>query len=165
MGQRATTSPAWLVFAAIVSLVGILCIAIPSTLKAVTNANTSAESAPLAQSTPEARPIAGVNDGKDPLRPQLAPADLRFIDKRGGWGWGDRCWNNIRAGNWGWARAECDKAMTINPASPQPMASLLYNQALIAIHMGNTEEAKGLLVRSLQLREHPEVRGVYQQLQ
>ena len=163
MAQSAvtTTSPAWLVFSSFVTLLGILAVAVPSTVKVL-----SSDSAAASTPTSNVSVIADAsNDGTDVTRPVLAPADASFVDKRGGWGWGDRCWLNIKAEKWGWARAECERAMTLNPKSPQPMASLLYNRGLIAIHAGDTQTAKQLLEQSLQLREHPEVRAVYRRLQ
>ncbi len=160
MAREATTSPAWLVLTAFVTLAGILAVAVPSTLKVLASDTPAVNVSNVA----EPASIGAPNDGTDALRPALAPADRGFVDTRGGWGWGDKCRINIKAQHWGWARAECDQAMRIQPASPQPMASLLYNQALISIHMGDTETARSLLQRSLQLREHPEVRAVYQNL-
>jgi hypothetical protein len=99
------------------------------------------------------------NDGTDASRPVLPERDNGFVDIRGGWGWGDKCWLNIKAGKWGWAKAECDEGMRMNPVSPQPMASLLYNEGLIAKAMGKPEEARARFSESLALREHPEVRA------
>ncbi len=53
------------------------------------------------------------NDGADPAHIVLAPDDDGFVDTRGGWGWGDRCWNHLKAGKLGWAKAECRKGMGI----------------------------------------------------
>ena len=160
MAREATTSPGWLVLASSVTLACISAVAVPSTLKVISSDTPTVNISNVA----EPASIDAPNDGADALRPTLAPADRGFVDKRGGWGWGDKCWINIKAQKWGWARAECGQAMRIQPASPQPMASLLYNQALISIHMGDTETARSLLQRSLQLREHPEVRAVYRNL-
>jgi hypothetical protein len=110
-------------------------------------------------STPNAE-----NDGSAPTHPVLAPDDDGFIDKRGGWGWGDRCWIHIKAGKWGWARAECDRGMAMNPASPQPRASLLYNLGLIEKGSGNVDAARRYFQQSLALREHPEVRAALNSL-
>ena len=105
--------------------------------------------------TPPARP----NDGTDAHRPVLADADLGFVDTRGGWGWGDKCWTHLKAGMWGWAKAECDQGMAMNPASPQPRASLLYNEGLVAKAAGNIDQARGDFTASLVLRENAEVRS------
>ena len=67
---------------------------------------------------------AGIDDGSDAHRPSLPPEDAGFVDTRGGAGWADKCWVNIRAKKWGWAKAECDKAVSMKPASPTPMASI-----------------------------------------
>lgn len=97
--------------------------------------------------------------GSDAASLFLAPDDRAFIDARGGAGWGDRCWTNIKAGRWDYAKAECDKGMAMNPASPQPRASLLYNEGLIAEAAGQTSEARRYFQESLGLREHPDVRA------
>jgi hypothetical protein len=104
------------------------------------------------------------NDGTDGNHPILPDVDRGFVDTRGGWGWGDKCWLNIKAGRWGWAKAECDEGMKRNPASPQPRASLLYNEGLIAKGAGNFGEARADFMESLVLREHPEVRGALDSL-
>ncbi len=81
------------------------------------------------------------------------------MDTRGGWGWGDKCWINLKAGKWGWAKAECDQGMATNPASPQPRASLLYNEGLVAKAAGRIDEARQDFISSLALRENAEVRA------
>lgn len=106
----------------------------------------------------------GPNDGSDSKRPVLAPDDLGFVDSRAGWGWGDRCWKNLQAGKWGWAKAECDEAMKLSPASPNPRASLLYNQGLIAAHAGDVAEARQLYTESLRLRTHKDVQAALAKL-
>lgn len=88
---------------------------------------------------------------------ELAPDDRGFVDARGGWGWGDRCWRHIKSGQLGWAKAECDKGMEMNPASPQPLASLLYNEGVIEQKLGSKESARNYYQRSLALRPNPEV--------
>jgi hypothetical protein len=105
-----------------------------------------------------------VPEGTDAARPVLPPEDEGFVDLRGGWGWGDKCWVHIQAGKWSWAKAECDKGMAMNPASPQPRASLLYNEGLIAKAAGRVAEARRSFVESLALREHPEVRAALDSL-
>ena len=85
--------------------------------------------------------------------------DAGFVDKRGGWGWGDRCWIHIKAEKWGWAKAECDEGMKLGPASPQPRSSLLYNEGLIAKSAGDSGQARRDFTESLALRENAEVRG------
>ena len=99
--------------------------------------------------------------GSDPLVPMLAPGDESFVDTRGGWGWGDRCWLNIKARRWGYAKAECDQGMRMKPASPQPLASLLYNEGLIAEAAGDLTSARADFEASLRLREHPDVRAAW----
>jgi hypothetical protein len=108
---------------------------------------------------------AGDDDGTDAKHPSLPTSDDGFVDKRGGWGWGDKCWIHIKAGKWGWAKAECDKGMAIaDPGAPQPRASLLYNEGLIAKAAGDVGEARKDFQQSLGLREHPEVRAALDSL-
>lgn len=104
------------------------------------------------------------DDGTDINNPQPAPDDDGFVDTRGGWGWGDRCWIHIKSGKWGWAKWECDRAMAVNPASPQPRASLLYNEGLLSKRAGKLSEARQQFLESLSLREHPEVRAALNSL-
>jgi hypothetical protein len=120
---------------------------------------------PAASSSPSRAlvPMAA-NDGTDATRPMLPPSDVGFVDKRGGSGWGDRCWNSIHAKKWGWAKAECDEGLKMNPGSPQPRASLLYNEGLVAQGAGNVEEARRYFTQSLALREHPDVRAALDSL-
>ena len=66
--------------------------------------------------------------------------------------------------NSGWAKAECDEGMKLAPASPQPRASLLYNEALIARQAGDIEGARTTLTQSLSLRENAEVRAALNSL-
>jgi hypothetical protein len=109
--------------------------------------------------TPPTPPAVATNDGTDANRPILPDADKGFVDTRGGWGWGDKCWINLKAGKWGWAKAECDQGMATNPASPQPRASLLYNEGLVAKAAGRIDEARQDFISSLALRENAEVRA------
>ncbi|MFI5299098.1 MAG: NADase-type glycan-binding domain-containing protein [Polyangiales bacterium] len=105
------------------------------------------------------------NDGTDSARPTLAPADHGFVDSRGGWGWGDRCWLNIKAKKPGWAKAECQRGLAIaSPTAPQPRASLMYNAGLIEKEAGNFAGARDYFSKSLALREHAEVRAALDSL-
>jgi hypothetical protein len=99
------------------------------------------------------------NSDADVVRPTLAPDDAGFVDTRHGWGWGDRCWNHLREGKYGWARAECDKGLAMAGGSPSPRPSLLYNIGLIEQATGNLDAARRYFQQSLTLREHPEVRA------
>lgn len=103
-----------------------------------------------------------VNDGRDPQRPTVAPRDIAFVDTRGGWGWSDKCWLYLHTGQLGWAKAACDKGMELPAEGPQPRASLLYNQGLIAKAVGDAMGAASAFRQSLALREHPEVRAALQ---
>lgn len=126
----------------------------------------SANATPTAWRSPSpslATPVL-VNDGTDANLPVLPEVDKHFVDARGGWGWSDKCWINLKAGKWGWAKAECDMAMAMNPASPQPRASLLYNEGLVATAAGKIDEARRDFTSSLALREHPEVRAALNSL-
>ncbi len=127
------------------------------------NARSPAESPQPGATGSENTPVPE-NDGTDPLRPILPVEDRGFVDTRGGWGWGDKCWLNIKAGKWGWAKAECDQGMKLNPASPQPRASLLYNEGLIAKAAGDIEGARRNFNDSLALRKHPQVRAALESL-
>jgi len=98
-------------------------------------------------------------DGADPHTPILPAKDEGFVDARGGWGWGDKCYVSIKAQKWGWAKAECDEGMKMSPAAPQPRASLLYNEGLIAKAAGDLEEARRNFEQSLALRDSPAVRA------
>ncbi len=89
----------------------------------------------------------------------LAPDDLGFVDSRGGAGWGDRCFAHIKSGQLGWAEAECDEAMKLNPTSPLLRASLLYNKGLIEQRAGHNDSARGLYQQSLALRPNAAVRA------
>jgi hypothetical protein len=120
--------------------------------------NPDSEDCP-ASPRPAPAPPATENDGTDATKPFLPPSDEGFVDTRGGQGWSDRCWVSIKSKHWGWAKAECDEAMKLNPASPQPRASLLYNEGLIAKSAGDIEEARRDFTASLALREHPAVRA------
>jgi peptidyl-prolyl cis-trans isomerase C len=105
-----------------------------------------------------------VNDGNDPARPVLPSAEDGFVDSRRGWGWGDKCWVSIKAKKWGWAKAECDKAMAMSPASPQPRASLLYNEGLIEQNVGHSDVARTLYRQSLALRPNGDVQAALDSL-
>ncbi len=118
----------------------------------------------VAQPASTAPAASNPDEGTDARRPVLPPEDATFVDTRGGMGWNDRCWINLKKGKYGWAKAECDLALKMNPASPMPMASILYNQGLIQKATGNVEAARQLFEQSLELREHPEVRAALMSL-
>lgn len=89
----------------------------------------------------------------------LAPDDRGFVDNRGGWGWGDRCWKHIKSGQLDWAKAECLRGMDMNPAAPQPRASLLYNLGIIEAKLGNVDVARVYFQQSLALRPNADVQA------
>jgi serine/threonine protein kinase len=108
---------------------------------------------------------AAATDGSDVRQPSLPVEDTGFVDTRGGWGWGDKCWIHIRAQKWGWAKAECDSGMMVaDPSAPQPRASLLYNEGLIAKATGDIDGAQTYFTYSLELRENAEVRAALDSL-
>jgi hypothetical protein len=102
---------------------------------------------------------ASASDGTDAKHPALPAEDEGLVDRRGGWEWSDRCWLHLRAEKWGWAKAECDRGLALPAASPQPRASLLYNEGLIARAAGDVAAARRFFQESLAVREHPEVRA------
>jgi tetratricopeptide (TPR) repeat protein len=124
--------------------------------------------APSAVAVTTASPAPAVpampNDGTDATRSVLPDGDEDFVEERGGAGWGDKCWANIKEGKWGWAKAECDRALDMAPASPQPRASLLFNEGLIAKSAGDTATARSDFQASLALRENAVVRKELQAL-
>jgi hypothetical protein len=96
---------------------------------------------------------AGVgNDGTDPKAPALSPDDVGFQDGRRGAGWGDRCFEEIKAGKWGWAQAACDRGLALSDVDPKVQPLLLYNEGLIAKHAGAEASARDYFVKSLALR-------------
>lgn len=85
--------------------------------------------------------------------------DRGFVDQRQGWGWSDRCWKNLHAGNLATAKTECTKGLEIAPATGGPRPSLLYNLGLIAEKAGDMPGARKYFEQSLALRPHAEVRA------
>jgi hypothetical protein len=162
-GAHADRTLGWMGVLARAALLALACSGCRSTPNVAGDAATSV-AATSAQPSAAAAPAPGPNDGTDAKRPILAAADNGFVDSRGGQGWADKCWVNIKAKQWGWAKAECDKAMEMNPSSPQPLASLLYNEGLIAKAAGDIETARADFTRSLAMREHPQVRAALQSL-
>lgn len=136
----------------------VASVALASCKGATKQDSTSAVTA--ATAIPSASPLVplALNDGNDPGRPVLPTTDDGFVDNRGGQGWADKCWTNIRSKHWGWAKAECDQAMAMDPASPQPRASMLFNEGLIAQAAGDVEVARTNFLASLALRENAQVR-------
>lgn len=52
----------------------------------------------------------------------------------------------------------------MNPAAPDPRASILYNMALVERDSGNVDAARDYLAKSLGLRPNAEVQRVYDSL-
>jgi hypothetical protein len=100
------------------------------------------------------------NDGSDSRRPILPSEDEGFVDRRHGEAWGIKCFESIRRGKWGWAKAECDRGMRLNPPSPSPLAQLLFNEGLIAEHAGDKEAARRFLTQSLEVRASDDDAGI-----
>ena len=151
------TSPVGIVVIVVVGLLTLGGIGTGTFLLRAEGSDSSAPARPVVTAAP-------ANDGTDPNRPVVPAADTGFTDARGGWGWSDKCWTNLRASKWGWAKAECDMGMAMNPAPPQPRASLLYNEGLIAKAAGKIDEARQDFTSSLAFRENAEVRAALNSL-
>lgn len=115
---------------------------------------TAGSTEPIASATPPTATRAGTND---PV--ELAPQDKEFVDMHGGRDWGNRCFVHLKAGHLGWAKAACNKAIDMDPASPQPRASILYNHGLIEQGFGNKSAARSYFKQSLALRPNAEVQA------
>jgi hypothetical protein len=127
---------------------------------APTPSGSAAPSAAAAASPP-------TNSGDDPKAPVLSPDDAHFVDGRKGWGWGDRCFNEIKQGKLGWARAACDRALALPDVDPKARPALLYNEGLIAKRAGEEAMARDYFGQSLTLRPasdpgRPEVQREYE---
>jgi hypothetical protein len=92
------------------------------------------------------------NDGTDSTAPILSPDDANFVDARKGFGWGDRCFTEIKQGKWGWAHAACDRALALPDVDSKARPLLLYNEGLIAKHAGDNVAARNYFAQSLALR-------------
>jgi len=92
------------------------------------------------------------NDGTDPRSPVLAPADASFTDARHGWGWSDRCWNELHAKKFGWAMAACEKGLGLPDLDSKAKGALLYNEGLAYEGAHDVTDAKALFERSLAAR-------------
>lgn len=117
---------------------------------------------PTTLPSPTTSTVTQPSSADDPI--ELAPDDRSYSDARGGWGWGERCYKHLLAGRLGWARAACDKAMEMNPAEPQPKASLLYNLGMIEQRKGRNDAAREFFKKSLALRPNKEVQGALDKL-
>jgi tetratricopeptide (TPR) repeat protein len=129
-----------------------------------TSTSGASQEAPLASSSHDAAgktasppttgsgPTASASVSADLPFAVLAPEDRDFVDKRGGWGWSDRCFLHMKARRLPSARAACDKAREMNPASPQPRASILYNFGMVEELRGNKEAARSYYTQSLAVR-------------
>ncbi len=113
---------------------------------------TGEPASPTVASVPEAAPV------------ELGPEDVGFVDTRGGAGWGDCCFGHLKSGDLGWAKAECDQAMKLNPVSPQPRASILYNEGLVEQKLGHADSARRFFRQSLALRPNGAVQAALDSL-
>jgi hypothetical protein len=106
-------------------------------------------------STAAARGVAAApgDDGANANKPSLAPDDANFADARRGWGWSDRCFNEINQAKWGWARAACDRGLALPSIDPNARPALLYNEGLISKVAGDLAGARAYFQESLTLRE------------
>ena len=115
------------------------------------SASSSSAPAPSTAATAAANGSAA-SEGLDWKSPVLSPDDTSFKDDRHGFGWGDRCFNEIKAGKLGWAKAACDKGLGLTDVDPGARPPLLYNIGVIARKAGDNDAAKGYFVKSLNLR-------------
>jgi hypothetical protein len=92
------------------------------------------------------------NDGTNAKAPVLSPDDANFTDPRKGFGWGDRCFKELKDGKLGWARAACDRALALPEVDPKAQPALLFNEGLIAEKSGDSTGARSYFTQSLALR-------------
>lgn len=90
----------------------------------------------------------------------FAPEDASFDDRRGGRGWGNRCFAHIGAGNLDAAQAACLRGLDEAEATTT-QAAILYNLGLIAEARGWPSVAAERYQASLELRENATVRERY----
>ncbi|MFI5296938.1 MAG: NADase-type glycan-binding domain-containing protein [Polyangiales bacterium] len=95
-------------------------------------------------------------DGLAPVRAggvvaELAAEDINFDDKRGGWGWGDRCFLHIKAGRFANAKAACDRGVALGPTN-DVLGALYYNLGLIGQKTGDPDTARSQFRKSLEVR-------------
>jgi hypothetical protein len=120
-----------------------------STSSASASASSLSSAGPPASASSAPAPS---NDGTSGQSPALAPDDVNFNDTRKGWGWSDRCWTELKAGKFGWARAACDRGLALPQVDPKARAALLYNEGLIAKQNGDAQTARSYFAQSLALR-------------
>ena len=98
----------------------------------------------------ECRPVA-------PKAASLAPEDKGFVDSRGGFEWGNRCYVHLQAGRLSNARAACSKGLDMSPA-PSVRGAILYNMALVEEADGDKPLACRYMRESLSARDSGPVR-------
>ncbi len=114
---------------------------------------TPASSAVAPLAAPSGAPSGmGATNGTNPRTPALSPEDASFVDARRGFGWGDRCFAEIRRGQLGWARAACDRGLSLPDLDPASRPPLLYNEGVIAEKAGDLTTARSDFDQSLALR-------------
>lgn len=100
-------------------------------------------------------------DGKGcepaPKESSLAPEDAGFVDSRGGFEWGNRCFLHVRAGRIANARAACNKGLAMSP-EPDIRGAILFNLALAEEADGDVAAACSYLESSLLSRDSGPVR-------
>lgn len=92
-----------------------------------------------------------------PKTATLAPEDEGFVDSRGGFEWGNRCYVHFKAGRLANARAACQKGLGMSPP-PDVRGAILYNAALVEEADGDTALACRYIRESLSARDSGAVR-------
>jgi hypothetical protein len=123
------------------------------------NESHNSSGSPSASASVTAASSAGTtaNDGTDAKNPVLSPDDTHFVDSRKGYGWGERCFAELKQGKLGWARAACDRALALPEVDPKAKPALLFNEGLIAEKSGDLASAKSYFTQSLALRPPDDV--------
>lgn len=83
---------------------------------------------------------------------ELSPDDKTFTDDKAGVGWGTRCIHHFHAGSLHYARAACQKGLSVSPSS-DTRAAILFNYALVEERSGDPISACEKLSQALTLRE------------
>jgi len=92
-----------------------------------------------------------------PKTATLASEDKGFVDSRGGFEWGNRCYVHLKAGRLANARAACQKGLGMSP-TPEVRGAILYNMALVEEADGDTALACRYIRESLAARDSGPVR-------
>lgn len=89
------------------------------------------------------------NDGSDIDRPVLSPRDVNVTDKRQGREWSQRCEDHLNTGKLGWARAACNRGLSMSDIPGRVRGSLLYNLGRAYRAAQDTSSAKQYFRRAL----------------